>query len=335
MRYIPALDGLRAVAVVLVVAHHCLVPWFLGGYVGVDVFFVLSGYLITSILIRDQGPAGNLRLGNFYARRLLRLYPALVLFLVTYLVIAPKIWPDTPHIRDALFAGLYVSDYTYAFTKTPKYLGHTWSLSVEEQFYLTWPLCLAWAVQRYQLEAIRKGLMLAVVIAIVWRTHNAVVMTSSAYFRFDTRLPGLLAGCWLAIYLKTEAGAVRPLLEKHLAWIGLVGVIAVATIPNHRNTSSMLMLSIPVAEACTMAMLYGARALPLSHRALVRVGKLSYGIYLWHYPMALLLRNNLPWQLTTPIVFILSAGAAWISYSTVEASARRIKERRYKARLPR
>lgn len=325
MKYNPTLDGLRGLAVLLVVAHHCYVPFLHGGYIGVDVFFVLSGYLITSILLDEFASSGSISLRNFYVRRMLRLYPALLLFLAVYLVAAPVIWPGFNHLKDAATAAFYISDYTYAFSRTPAYLGHTWSLSVEEQFYLTWPLMLVMALRRCSLERIRTWLIISLCIAVAWRFHNAVFETSSAYFRFDTRLPGLIAGSLLAVCMKTNYRLISLMPKRILAIGGLVGVIALSTIPNHRNTLTMLVFSIPLAEVCALAMLIGVSELPLRNSKLVWLGKLSYGVYLWHYPIALLLRKEMPWQYGTSIVLLASILAAWISFVTVEAVARNFK----------
>jgi len=139
------LDGLRAVAVVLVISDHCGVPVFDQGYFGVDLFFVLSGFLITRLLVDEIDATGRIELWRFYLRRLLRLAPALLLFLAAYMLIAPSIWPQFDfllHLRDAALVGFYLSDYSQAFWHNPKVLIHTWSLSVEEHFYLIWPFAV-------------------------------------------------------------------------------------------------------------------------------------------------------------------------------------------------
>src|SRR5487761_2131823 len=145
LRYNQALDGLRAVAIGLVAADHCWVPGFDSGYFGVDVFFVLSGFLITQLLVDEYDSQGQIDLGKFYLRRLLRLTPPLAILLAVYLAVAPTLWPHYglwPHIRDAALAGLYLADYGRAFWSQPTLLEHTWSLSVEEHFYLLWPFAV-------------------------------------------------------------------------------------------------------------------------------------------------------------------------------------------------
>src|SRR5690349_20309645 len=135
-----ALDGARALAVLLVLLHHTRVPGFAGGFIGVDVFFVLSGYLITSILLREADSAGDIRIGRFLLRRALRLYPPLLLMLSAVLILGPSIWPTEQLGMPVLISALYLSDYATAFYGPLSVIGHTWSLAVEEHFYLLWPI---------------------------------------------------------------------------------------------------------------------------------------------------------------------------------------------------
>ncbi len=124
---------------VLVISDHCGVPVFDQGYFGVDLFFVLSGFLITRLLVDEIDATGRVDVQRFYLRRLLRLTPPLLLFLTAYLVIAPSLWPQLDlmvHVRDVALVAFYLSDYSQAFWNNPKVLIHTWSLSVEEHFYL-------------------------------------------------------------------------------------------------------------------------------------------------------------------------------------------------------
>ena len=136
-------DKVRAIAVMLVMIFHSSVPLFHGGFLGVDVFFVLSGYLITRILLAELDKTGNIQLLRFYIHRLARLSPPLLLLLLLYLVAAPHFWPDYSwHVRDSLLTAMYLTDYAKALYNVPDMLRHTWSLSVEEHFYLLWPLGL-------------------------------------------------------------------------------------------------------------------------------------------------------------------------------------------------
>jgi peptidoglycan/LPS O-acetylase OafA/YrhL len=148
--YIPALGGLRAVAVILVMLAHVGVPGFPGGGLGVDMFFVLSGFLITLLLLEEIDSTGRINVLHFYARRLLRLYPALLLMLLLFAVFFHILQHTLPHgeglesAKDITLAALYLTDYAIAFGFENKnsLIAHTWSLAVEEHFYLIWPLAL-------------------------------------------------------------------------------------------------------------------------------------------------------------------------------------------------
>lgn len=143
--YRPALDGIRALAALTVAVYHARFPGLPGGFFGVDVFFVLSGYLITRLLLDEQARSGGLRLDRFIVRRVRRLLPALLLMLLVYLLAAPWLFPDVAfakHLRDAFLSAIYVVNYAAALGAGVSVLGHVWSLAVEMQFYLLWPLVL-------------------------------------------------------------------------------------------------------------------------------------------------------------------------------------------------
>src|SRR5262245_54776854 len=166
MLYMPALDGLRGVAVLAVFFFHVhapLPPY--GGYLGVDAFFVLSGFLITGLLLDEARVTGTIRVGAFYLRRVRRLLPALLLLLAAYLAVMPSIRPEVDQWTPALYAGLYVSDYARAFLGEIGLLSHTWSLSVEEHFYLLWPFAVLWLARRASLNRVLWLLGVAYVVA--------------------------------------------------------------------------------------------------------------------------------------------------------------------------
>lgn len=196
MPYNPALDGLRALAVLLALAFHSRIEGFHGGFFGVDVFFVLSGYLITRLLANQHSATGTINVPAFYLRRLHRLYPALLPFLGAYLIAGPLAFPNRQdHARDALVAATYLSDYGFAFWKIPWLVQHTWSLSVEEHFYLAWPVALLLVLRppgRYWAPVV----LSLTVAATLWRWHVVLNVDPwhQPYYRFDTRLSGLLLG---------------------------------------------------------------------------------------------------------------------------------------------
>lgn len=307
MRYVPELDGLRAIAVIAVVLFHADSSGpFSGGFVGVDLFFVLSGFLITSILAGEWRKSGSIDLWAFYRRRFLRLMPPLLLLLAVYLVVSPLLWPRHDYGTEALFVALYLADYSYIFTGLPFHLAHTWSLAVEEHYYLIWPLLLV-----PLLKAKRPLLWLgaAWVAVTLWRGMHPDLVD---HFRFDTRASGLILGGML--YFVPLRGSVLT----GLAGLGLFLAVVLAASLKHD------LLAIPAAELASVLLIVSCAGLPfLRNPAMVWVGKLSYGIYLWHFTIALVFRDYMPF----PAVFILatSIGAAALSYYTIEAWARRFR----------
>ena len=338
LRYNPALDGLRAVAIALVIADHCHVPGFDGGYFGVDLFFVLSGFLITRLLVDEFDAAGQIDLPKFYLRRLLRLAPPLLLLLAAYLVIAPMIWPQYglwSHIRDAALAGFYLSDYGRAIWLYPIALQHTWSLSVEEHFYLIWPFAVL-LLARIELRWRIASLFGIYLIATAWRIFeyegSGWVAT---YFRFDTRMSGMICGALLAICLPR----IGQISEKTANAVGVVAcaVLVVCISLGFWRSPSTLVWMTSLAEMAAVGLLIAASSqnswvsLMLSARPLVGIGIISYGMYLWHYPAAVFFRDRLPWYQTVPIVLIFAFAVATASYLIVERPLQRYR-RSLKAR---
>lgn len=309
MRHIPELDGLRAVAVVAVVLFHSAPHGpASGGFIGVDLFFVLSAFLITGILDSGQG------LGLFYWRRLIRLMPALLLLLAAYMAFAPLLWPTyTHHGRDAALAALYLSDYSFTFWRAPWFLQHTWSLAVEEHFYLLWPFVLP-LVCRSKIPT--AWLAAAYVVFTLWRLPFAGDWLAY-YYRFDTRLTGLIAGAWLYFARPRIPGWVAAGAAAVLAAIVAIGEIRVAW------------LFITPAEIAAVALIgYAVQSGSnlLAARPLVGIGKISYGVYLWHFPIVYALRAFHGFTFTAVIGLALSVGAAAISYATVETWAKRLRD---------
>lgn len=301
--YRPELDGLRAIAAVMVVLFHARAPGFLGGFIGVDVFFVLSGYLITRILDENQD------LRRFYWRRFLRLTPPLVTLLAAYLLLYPMIRPDHPHGRDAWLAALYLSDYSMAFFEAPDYLRHTWSLSVEEHFYLLWPLVLI------RLRPSIKTLVIAYIAATLWRWNWPD--WREAYYRFDTHSSGLILGCIIA---RAKFPVSFP------AWPALL-VLLVACMTFRWLSPLVQGPGWTVVEVAAAAAVLGTPPAWLVTMPLVYVGRLSYGLYLWHYPIARVFRDaHDPWWITLAVSLGVGLSLAILSHHTIEAVFRRFKK---------
>jgi peptidoglycan/LPS O-acetylase OafA/YrhL len=335
MGYQIGLDGLRGLAVLLVLLFHSRAPIAYGGYIGVDLFFVLSGFLITSILLVEFKESGRVNVWRFYARRFMRLSPALLLMLCGYLLAAPLMWPErTGQLLDVVLAGAYLADYAVAFWGLPDLLGHTWSLAVEEHFYLLWPIAL-WAIcRRWRRHDLVAVLAAAYVLATVWRWFCLVRGQSweQIYYRFDTRLSGLLLGALLAAAQQYKA-LFRRLTNflPGLLWFTVVfGILCLRSL---WGDPWMLEWGITAAELCGAALILAAQdpkgqiTAMLSARPLIALGKLSYGIYLWHYPIFRWLRPHYRWDEILLIGIPLSVSLAALSYFTVEAWARRWRSR--------
>lgn len=308
--YIAGLDGLRACAVLLVVAFHArVIP---GGFVGVDVFFVLSAFLITRMLQQEVVEAGRIRLAQFYKRRLTRLGPALALFLVVYIAVAPFVWSSHPHLSDAMLAAFYISDYSFSIFGRPFYLNHTWSLAVEQKFYLVWPILLPFLLQSRRPVQL---LLVSYIVVLCWRASFESDWVSY-YYRADTRCTGLILGAAVALTINRVGFTAAH------AQAG-VGLIMLAAILGRFGPSASAV--IPLAEVGA-ALLVGAAAkgrlgkmeLALCIPAVVLLGKLSYGIYLWHYPITVALRPYFSGLTLFSLVLLPSVALSWLSFVTVE-----------------
>ena len=298
----PDLEGLRAVAVVLVLLYHADVPGFSGGYVGVDVFFVLSGFLITGLLLREVRRTGTISLPNFYARRARRLLPASALVLLATIVASFVFMPPlrVPDIAgDAASASLYVSNMRFALQATdylqaqlaPSPVLHFWSLSVEEQFYLFWP-AIVLLVARGRGDLGRRIGIAAGSIAVVsfglslWLTQ---VNQPWAFFSLPTRAWELGLGAFLAI----GAAHIARIPERPAAiaaWVGLAMVGASGVVLSTSTAFPGIAALLPtIGSALVIAGGFRQGALApgrwLSTAIPSFLGRISYSLYLWHWPL--------------------------------------------------
>ena len=343
------LDGLRAVAVYLVVVFHAGSGRLTGGFIGVDVFFVLSGYLVTQLLVRDLEGSGAIGYRRFYSRRLRRLLPAaavvIVVTAVVYQVIASPV--DLLAARDAVrSASLYYSNWFFIGQSTD-YFGadvrsspvlHFWSLSVEEQYYLAWPLLLGGlhlltrrAGDRQR--AVMGALVAAALLVLLLRTlRMSPADLNHAYYGTDTRAYQLLAGSLLALLpgsitrlARSSRGGVRRATSL-TSW-GALGVLCLSA------TSLLQVGAITrgvVAATTTVVLLIrleaatgGAKRL-LSLRPIVYLGRISYGTYLWHWIVILVMaaKVDVSAQATAIFAALVATGLASLSYQLLEMPVR-------------
>jgi peptidoglycan/LPS O-acetylase OafA/YrhL len=337
--YRPELDGLRSVAVYLVVLFHCGVGPFDGGFVGVDLFFVLSGFLVSHVIWAEVDKHGSFRLGWFYARRVRRLLPAAVLVIVLTAAVQLLV-ASAPQregmVRDGQAALLYLSnwqfiadarDYFAADAASASPFLHFWSLSIEEQFYVALPLVL-FLLLRLRRHAVVVLLLLGAVVAgsVALQLWHASSDPTYAYYATETRVYQPAAGVMLA--LLTRLVTIPRGLGRVLAVLGLVGVVVVGS-ELADVTASTRGLIATVASLAVIAGLYAAPAgeasrvlaLPLPRY----LGQVSYGTYLWHWPVILVVRQLFD---VGPLVLValaapVATGLAALSYQVFERPIRR------------
>ncbi|MEU7901938.1 acyltransferase family protein [Actinoplanes sp. NPDC049118] len=331
------IEGLRAVAVLLVVAYHCGLPYVTGGYVGVDVFFVISGFLITGLLLREAGRTGTVSIPRFYARRALRLLPASTVVVVATMA-ASALWLPplrlTGILSDALHTTIYAMNWRLAAIGTdylnaeaePSPLQHFWSLAVEEQFYLVWPLLLLIVVRRggRGLTTVLTVVTAGSLLFSVWQTqHNA----GWAYFGAHTRAWELGVGALLAVgatrLARLGSGASRALTGCGLAAIVIsaFGYTASTPFPGYAALLPVLGTGAVIAGGC--AAQSGLLGLP----ALQGIGRLSYSWYLWHWPALLIAPYAFGHELATWENVAVALGAlllAGLTYAVVENPVRHL-----------
>ncbi|EDM31870.1 putative putative membrane-located cell surface saccharide saccharide acetylase [Roseovarius sp. TM1035] len=298
MKYRPEIDGLRAIAILPVVFYHAGVTWFPGGFVGVDVFFVISGYLITSIILSERA-AGNFTLTGFYGRRIRRIFPALfVMMAVSYPIAWALLDPSAMAefsgsiaASTVFFANVYFLEVSGYFATAAEFkpLLHNWSLSVEEQFYLIFPMAvlLTWrAGAKWQVRIFMAVALLSLALA-QWQIARG--NEARAFFLLYARLWELLVGVLIAYWLTTPQGAA--LRDggrfRHGALLGLALILwAVFTYDTETAFPGLAALLPCVGAALVIAFAKGQSLIGqvLGWRPVVFVGLVSYSLYLWHVP---------------------------------------------------
>jgi peptidoglycan/LPS O-acetylase OafA/YrhL len=353
---IPGLDGLRAVAILAVLVYHLDASWLPGGFLGVDVFFVVSGFLITTLLVRELQSTGRLALGSFWLRRARRLLPALVLTVAVSILIARVVSTDllVQAGRQVLGALTFSTNWveitagsSYFDQTAPQLFMNFWSLAVEEQFYLVWPLVTLLLV-RFARPRTRVAVTLAIVAAST--ALMAALFTPGAdatrvYYGTDTHLMGLMLGAALAFAWTSPALAlrVRPSAwgaAARFAVPAAAAILALLLVVLDEERAATFRGGITLASLATAVLVAGlldrggSRLAPwqrlADHPVLTWVGVRSYAIYLWHWPVILLVAGDLPsvpgttqHALTRAWAVLVTVALADLTFRLVETPFRR------------
>ncbi|MEJ6493899.1 MAG: acyltransferase family protein [Actinomycetes bacterium] len=356
---LPGLDGLRGIAVLAVIIYHADISALAGGFLGVDVFFVLSGFLITNLLLEELTRTNTIDRANFYLRRIRRLLPALLLVLIASVLVSGLFVMDAAYQvrRDLPWAITFVLNWSYLFFEQsyfvnisrPPLLQHLWSLSIEEQFYVIWPLLLIGLFKlplgritpRQKIFTVSLFLALA---STAWMIYLSISNgfplpndPSRVYFGSDTHAMGLLIGCataalWRSERLSRRLTPDRATAMNGIGWLSLAGIayffIFVGEFNEWLYRGGFLVLAIITAALIVIiahpGLKFGAR---LGNPVLKWFGDRSYGIYLWHWPVFVLLRTGIDVQWPEPVIFIAKIALVLIisdfSYRLVELPIRK------------
>ena len=351
-RRVDGIDGLRTFAVMLVIVYHFRPDVLPGGSIGVDVFYTISGFVITRLLIAEYARTGGISLRQFYRRRWLRLIPALLVVcaLTAVLTLAPvqsfrNGW-SAALLAAASLVNIVRAAQPGAYSGVTAPLGHTWSLGVEEQFYLLWPPVLASLLHRLSSRAVLVSAGVLAAVPVFWRFHLwQATAAHRIYNGPDTRADQLLAGAVLAILLaRLHAGSpwrARLRTWSMRLWVPAVVLLALIIwqVPITGNSpweASVYTVGFLVIALLTVVLLACVELRPdaplnrmLSLAPLVWVGRnLSYGLYLWHYPLMHLLSDLGVGRMLFPSTLLATFIMATASYYLVEEPCRRLKSRR-------
>jgi peptidoglycan/LPS O-acetylase OafA/YrhL len=344
-RFRPDIQGLRAIAILLVVLYHAGVPGISGGYVGVDVFFVISGYLITGQLVRELDTTGRISLTTFYLKRARRLLPSAVAVILITLLLACAFAPPLvtiPLSVDAVFAAAYVLNYRLAAEginyqnagATPSAFQHFWSLGVEEQFYICWPLLIIFAVlitRRWWRDLLPVFFLGVVGISLYISQYLISADAPMSYFSVASRAWEFGIGGILAL----GSGALARIPSKICAGLFLAGLGVIIFAGVHYNAGTQFPGIKAIPPALGAALVIGAgSSRQLSTEAILDnpvmqwLGKVSYQWYLWHWPILILAPYIWPevtftWRVNLGLV-ALALGLAAITYYTLDAPIRKM-----------
>ena len=355
MTFRPDIEGLRAIAVLLVVLGHAGVPFVRGGYVGVDVFFVISGFLITSLLLGELSRSGSISIRRFYARRAVRLLPVATL-VVGATVIAGWLWLPATRLRsilvDAASSSVYAINYRLAVQGTdylaaegpPSPLQHFWSLAVEEQFYLVWPvllivLAVLWRKRgKVPIWPIAGTLALVIAASLYLSVTQTASAAPWAYFGSHTRAWELAVGALVALFA-TQAARLPKAIAAAMGWMGVAAILTSAALFNETSPFPGYLALLPVLGTA-FVICAGCRSQDgdvqglLGIRPMQLIGKLSYGWYLWHWPLLLIGPAALGVEPSLSVNLSLIAAAFILSGISYELVENPIRNRRNLRSIP-
>jgi peptidoglycan/LPS O-acetylase OafA/YrhL len=336
-KYRPDIDGLRAIAVLSVVLFHAFPSNIRGGFIGVDIFFAISGYLISKIIFENLD-RGTFSFADFYQRRIRRIFPSLIVTLLAAAVIAAIVL-DVVTLRqfgrDMSAAAAFLSNFVlwhqsgyFDDSATAKPLLHLWSLAIEEQFYIVWPLLL-WVIWRLR-PAFRLSLIVGLAVAsFAWNVFESGRNPVADFYSPATRFFELMIGALLAYSMKNRKEPTSPLYSNCLSWGGTAAIAAGLVLIDHDSIFPGWWALLPTVGA---TLLMGASAsafvnrIVLANRVLVWFGLISYPLYLWHWILLTFARiqnydDRLPRDLRWAIV-LGSVALAWLTYRLVEKPLR-------------
>lgn len=346
--YRPSFDGLRGVAILAVMIYHA--GLLLGGWAGVDVFFALSGFLITSLLLGEHGRAGRIDLRHFYMRRLLRLLPALLLCVAvvgTLMLVTSRQTPSDL-VLTLMAVVLYVPNWAMVFGLKLDLFNHTWSLGIEEQFYILWPPLLILLLRRIRclttigiIAGSMAALSAAYRLSTAWTRPLDPFLARWLFAGLDSRADSLLVGCALAAF--AASGLLRRLPGPVATALGALGagvLILAFAVGRFTTTFYVYGVSTVVAVATTFVIVDALRpsswlARCLSVGPLVAIGKISYGLYVWHFSVfwTVGILNPYPDRFVVPplpsllVSWVATFAIAGASYWLVERRALQLKAR--------
>ncbi len=348
-RYMPGLDGVRAVAVIAIIIYHLNPQWLSGGFLGVDTFFVISGYLITSLLLTEYHNTGKIELMSFWLRRVKRLIPA-VLFLVMGVIVLSLIFMPTEiqKVRaDSIAAIFYVSNWWYIMQNVDYFeqfavqpLKHLWSLAIEEQFYLVFPIVLLSLLSFiHRLKSIRIIFLILLVISMIAMMVLYVPNENVArvYFGTDTRIQTLLMGVLLALVwppfqLKAKVNRQMRTMIDTAGVVGLAILFICFKFVSETNSilyygGFFLISTVTLLVIASSVHPSGYFAKFLGNKVFTFIGSRSYSLYLWHYPIIVLIHHQFVQGQIPPLVYVveilLMVLMAEFSYKFIEQPFRK------------